>query len=257
MKAIYLKSINPITIDSKPTKKMVALANSLLNSDSVKTFEVIHYFSYPKLKKFDISLHVGKNLVDVLNKEFPGLLKSFDKYPDTYLSSGKVFSFMDFILLMSCFRAIVNTDKLPVVNTPEYQYIYGKEKAIEFLKKYPSDDVGILVFKFKTSRSKINDWLNDSWDYIKKLNQKLPVNNLDSKLSSDGTTNLPKNFAKDLLIYMCKKSKFPYSKIANALSDIFPNDSALMDVDQIKSRYSRIKKYLAKSKNTTDLMNIR
>lgn len=257
MKIVYLKSINPITIEDKPTKKMVSLVNTLLESDGVKTFDVINYFSHPKLKKFDISMYVGKNLVDVISEQFPVLLKSFTTYPDCNLPNGVVASLTDFMLLMSCFKAIINTDKLPVVNTPEYQYIYGREKAIEFLKKYPSDDVGFLVFKFKTSRSKLDLWLTESWNYIKKLNQKLPKNNLDGKLSSDGKSNLPKNFAKDLLIYLCKKYKFSYSKIANALSELFPEDSALMDVDQIKSRNSRMKKYLSNSKKTIDLMNVR
>lgn len=232
---IILKSINPIEISDNPSPEVVQFAEKWITSPPVLALKA--YLS-PLLKippeGFDITSCLGKNYDDlqVFNNPLVSMLTV--SLPQSLLAKYNLTGvWIKFFLLSAYFNVVVD-----VVTNPGFldgfpiTFAVGKKAISSKLFDLGEDEAIGLLLPFHSSKSRVHKWIDDHWTEIETA--------MDHNFVKDvPLLSVMKNWSLGKEIEELKQAKNTYKQIAVIMTDKYPDDERLCDLDQIKKIHKR------------------
>jgi len=234
---LYLKSLNPITIEPKPSELTTSFAKGLSDKVEFRRGQKALAKAKHGLGQSLLYANLGKSFYDLLlgvkaRQYFQALPGS------NLLDKTKPLSLIDSLaLLLSC-NAFVDTRYLKNMSFPLFRYVAGKEKIASLVKQYPIPQLSAILIPHNTSQTELIEWIQDNWNEIGLGNK---------QLGKFVTRNLPKNLEIGIEIGKWLDQKKTYKEIAVILFDKYPKDERLADYNQLKTIHSRYKDFMVQS----------
>jgi hypothetical protein len=234
---VYLKSVTPITVINKPSKKTIEYMAKMLqdfNSEFGSIEEFRSKLNIPE-KGLDIKPFIGKNFSDI-----PG----FDNELAVYALKSQVNQirsefglsndFIDQLLLLFYFNAFIDVEYFEGFITQPINFTVGKKNIAASMFDY-SQEVGAIVIPFHISQNKLIQWIEKNWQTISKQ--------MDEYLTEDPyMMRMHKNTELALEIFQLKeKEKLSFSEITNYLSDKYPVNEQVTSEEWVKKQYYQYK----------------
>lgn len=142
----------------------------------------------------------------------------------------------DAIILMLCANVMIDLRAIKSLSTPLFRHVVGKTKIMEVVGKYPSEQLSSILIPYSTSKSELIQWIEDSWDQIKKSQAKLP---------KFRTNYLPKELEVHEQIYAWRNEGLSFKDIVAELLKQYPDDKRFMSESDIRKMYQRHVKYVS------------
>lgn len=234
---MYLKSLDPITIEPSPSEFTISFAKGLSESlDFRRGQKVLAKEKYGLGQKL-LYANMGKSFYDLPLSD--KARQYFHTLPGcNLLDKTKPLSLIDSLaLLLSC-NAFVDTRYLKNMSIPLFTYASGKEEIARLVKQYPTPHLSAILIPHNTSQTEFITWVKENWIEIEVGNK---------QLGKFVTRHLPKNLEIGVEIGKWLDQGKTYKEIAVILSDKYPNDERMTDFNQLKTIHGRYKDFMVQS----------
>jgi len=189
--------------------------------------------------------NLGKNFSDLELSEKARL--HFSSIPTCkLLIPDSKYSLIDSLMLLVSFNAMIDVRYLRNMSFPLFSFVSGREEIEKRVADYPVGELSAILISHDTSRTELVTWIEENWKEIKEDNK---------KLGKFQTTHIPKNIELGEEIGKLLDEGNSYSEIAKIMSERYPDDERMADYNQIKTIYSRYKKYMVESMRSIVKLN--
>lgn len=232
---VILKSLNPLAINENPSEKMLQFAHMWIASPPV--VEMRKYLA-PLWKLppqgFDITPYLGKNFDEIEYFQNPYYAMLTIGLPDSILKKYNLTdAWTKLMVLTIYFNAVLDVEvNQGFVEGFPITFAVGKKAITNKLFDLGEDEAIGLLLPFQISKAQLHKWIDEHWEEI------------DAAMDNDFVKDIPwletmKNWGLGKEIDELKQHGFTYKKIADILSDKYPHDERVCDIDQIKKIHKR------------------
>jgi hypothetical protein len=234
---LYLKSLNPITIESNPSELTISFAKGLSEKIDFRRGQKVLAKAKHGLGQALLYANLGKSFYDL-----PLGVKArqyFQALPGSnLLDKTKPLSLIDSLALLLAFNAFVDTRYLKNMSFPLFKYVVGREEIARLVKQYPIPQLSAILIPHNTSQAEFITWVKENWQEIETGNK---------QLGKFVTKTLSKNLEIGMEIGRWLDQGKTYKEIATILFDKYPKDERLADYNQVKTIHSRYKDFMVQS----------
>lgn len=234
---IFLKSVTPITIEEKPSKKSIEFAAKFITHFIASAFveNTRKQFQIP-VNGLDIKKFIGTNLLDPVIGEYNIIYNSLQIVASSLKASLSLDgSVVDQMILLIYFNACIDLRYFTGFITQPVQFVVGRKNIASEIVDYPKE-VGAILVPFATSQKTLIRWIKENWDSIgKQMDNHLTTNPFIIKAH--------KNTELVTEIFDLKDTqKKSFSDVALFLTDKYPDDPNVSSEEWVKRMYYYYKK---------------
>jgi len=234
---LYLKCLNPITVEPNPSDLTTTFAKRLSDSLEFRRAQKVRAKDKYGLGQKLLYANLGKSFYDIPLNDKARLY--FSSLPGcNLLYKNKPLSLIDSLVLLLSFNAFVDTRYLKNKSFPLFRYIEGKESISKLVKQYPMPQLSAILIPHNTSQAELITWIKENWQEIGAGNK---------KLGKFITRELPKNLEIGIEIGEWLDKGKTYKEIASILFDKYPSDERMADYNQLKTIHARYKDFMVQS----------
>lgn len=221
---LVLRSLAPITVEKKPSKKTLAYIKELQATEYYKKV-----LRNRPLSALTLEENIGRNFAQLSFS--PEELNVFSQTPGINLFSGSELTVQDQSVLTYLYDAVIDLRYIKRPSSPLIQLV-NKNQMKQVVENYPHDLLALLI-PFSLSQSECILWIKENW---KDLNQAM------QGLESFTPTDLSINLEVGQEIEDLRKQNVRFPKIAVRLEDNHPGDDRFLDYNHVRSIHQKFLK---------------